>query len=273
MTTEACVVALKSTLEEIKNVCPQVSNTFIFKPDKTIIAQDVGSEENLLAEEAVEAFSILNKKAQAHGGLDSATFLGTDSQVKIVRANNMYFAVAATRAADEQILTVITRVLAPAILKTVQAVQPNLASATNETASAETVEIKISDEAETNPAESSKNTKLQETIAAAAEPYLPDAPVTQFMVDTLQGFTFIGSSDCVRIDNATIETWKTLFEKKKIEEVQIEDTRTGKKLRFKFKPIKDQKLEGKGVIQMPEKALHALKTKKGALVMVKPIVE
>ena len=44
-------------------------------------------------------------------------------------------------------------------------------------------------------------------------------------------------------------------------------------MRCKFKPLKDQKLEGKGIIQMPEKAQLTLQTKKGALVMVKPVIE
>jgi hypothetical protein len=268
VTTEACMLALKSTLEEIKSVCPEVSNTFIFKSDQTIIAKDGTTQETTLAEDSVKAFSILTDKTQTAGGLESATFLGTDSQVKITRVNNMYFALVAYRGADEKILTVISRILAPAILKTMQAVDPTLDS-TSETASHYVHEIKITDEI--NQAQTIEDTQQ---IQPNNDPYLPSAPVTQFIVETLHGMNrFISSPDYVRVDSKTIETWKSMFGDKKIEEVQIEDTRTGKKQTFKFKPLKDDKLEGKGIIQIPEKAQAALKTKKGALVMVKPIIK
>jgi hypothetical protein len=277
VTTEACTLALKSTLEEIKSVCPEVSNTFIFKPDQTIIAQDATTEETTLAQDAVKAFAALNGKAKgAAGGLDSATFLGVNSQVRLVRANRMFFAVVAKRSADEKILTVISRVLAPALLKTLQAVQPELAESETESNHAEGQEIRISNEPRTkyssNKAESATNETPQVT-QAYNEPVLPDAPVTQFMVETLHTNRLMGASDYVRIDSQTIETWKDMFGNKKIDEVQIEDTRTGKQQRFKFKPLKDEKLEGKGVIQIPEKAQEALRTKKGALVKVKPVIE
>jgi hypothetical protein len=273
VTTEACTLALKSTLEEIKSVCPEVSNTFIFKPDQTIIAQDATTEETTLAQDAVKAFAALNGKAKgAAGGLDSITFLGVNRQVRLVRANSMFFAVVAKRSADEKILTVISRVLAPALLKTLQAVQPELAESETE----EGQEIRISDEPtskySSNNSESTTNQTPQVT-QTDNEPILPDAPVTQFMVETLHTNRLMGASDYVRIDNHTIETWKGMFGKKKIDEVEVEDTRTGKQQRFKFKPIKDEKLEGKGVIQIPEKAQEALRTKKGALVKVKPIIE
>jgi hypothetical protein len=63
-----------------------------------------------------------------------------------------------------------------------------------------------------------------------------------------------------------------LYGDKKIEEVDVE-TLNGKTTRCKFKPIKDSKHEGKGVIQMPEKIQLTLQTTKGGLVMVKPVVE
>jgi len=278
VTTEACTLALKSTLEEIKSVCPEVSNTFIFKPDQTIIAQDATTEETTLAQDAVKAFAALNGKAKsAAGGLDSATFLGVNSQVRLVRANSMFFAIVAKRSADEKILTVISRVLAPALLKTLQALQPELAESETESNQAEGQEIRISGEPRTskyssNKAESAAN-KTPQVAQVDNEPVLPDAPVTQFMVETLHTNRLMGAADYVRIDSQTIETWKDMFGNKKIDEVQVEDTRTGKQQRFKFKPLKDEKLEGKGVIQIPEKAQESLRTKKGALVKVKPIIE
>jgi hypothetical protein len=94
------------------------------------------------------------------------------------------------------------------------------------------------------------------------------------MVENLTGFGgLLGSSDVVRIDSALVARWKSMFGDKKIEEVQVEETSTGKQMRCRFKPTKDPKLEGKGVIQVPEKAMQNLQTRKGALVIVKPIIE
>jgi hypothetical protein len=95
----------------------------------------------------------------------------------------------------------------------------------------------------------------------------------QFMVENLGGFnSFLGSSDVARIDAAVLESWRQLAEEK-IREVEIEETRTGKRLRCKFKPIKDAKYEGKGVVQLSEKAQLLLDTHKGSLVVVKPVIE
>jgi hypothetical protein len=276
MTTEACMLALKSTLEEIKNVCPEVSNTFIFRQDQTILSQDVNPKEATLAEDAVKTFTALNARAKgAAGNLSSATFLGANSQVKVVRVNKLYFAVVAKRSADERTLSLIARVLAPAILKTVQIAQPELAGTEPENSAVEDQEILVSDESDATENSGKPEAAVEEASQAQGnnEPILPDAPVTQFMVETLHTNRLMGTADYVRIDSQTIENWKGLFGKKKIDEVQVEDTRTGKRQRFKFKPLKDEKLEGKGIIQIPEKAQAALKTKKGALVMVKPVIE
>ena len=93
------------------------------------------------------------------------------------------------------------------------------------------------------------------------------------MVENLKGFGFLGSSDTVRIDPAVIQQWNELYEDKKIEELIIEDTVTGTTLRCKFKPIKDSKFEDKGIIQIPEKVQLTLQTRKGALVVIKPVIE
>jgi len=47
----------------------------------------------------------------------------------------------------------------------------------------------------------------------------------------------------------------------------------GQTMRCKFKPIKDSKHEGKGIIQVPLKTQMILQTSKGELVMVKPVIE
>jgi predicted regulator of Ras-like GTPase activity (Roadblock/LC7/MglB family) len=275
MSNQACLSALKTTLNEIKTACPQVSTAFIFGKDKNLIAQDESTDENTIAN-AIEAFNTLNQKAHKTGGIESVTFRGTKKQTTITQVNNFYFATVASKEADEKTLKIITNVLVPTILKTIETLQPELANSVSEHAASsgnvmderfgETEKLEIG-----FPTEETAVTEAE----PESEPYLPQAPVSQFMVENLPGGfgNLLGSTDAVRVNSAVIAQWKSLYGDKKIEEVQVEEARTGKRLRCKFKPIKDQKYEGKGIIQIPEKMQASLQTKKGALVMVKPIIE
>ncbi|UCF45465.1 MAG: hypothetical protein JSW44_02200, partial [Candidatus Bathyarchaeota archaeon] len=139
-------------------------------------------------------------------------------------------------------------------------------TATAELAEEETATAELAEE-ETATAEP---TEEQETPEVHAGPLLPEPPVTQLMVENIGGF--LVRSDTVRIDNIVITKWNELFGDKKIEEVDVE-TLDGITTRCKFKPIKDKKHKGKGVIRMPEDIQRTLETAKGELVMVKPVVE
>ena len=83
----------------------------------------------------------------------------------------------------------------------------------------------------------------------------------------------LGNPDYMRVDNVIIDRWKEMFGKKEIKEVTVEETIFGKKIRCKLQPIKDSQFKGKGVTQIPDKLQQALRTKKGALVLIKPVVE
>jgi len=94
------------------------------------------------------------------------------------------------------------------------------------------------------------------------------------MVETLGGIGgFLGNPDYVRVDRVVIARWKEMFGEKEIKEVTVEETIFGKKIRCKLQPIKDSQLEGKGLTQIPEKIQQALRTKRGALVLIKPVLE
>jgi predicted regulator of Ras-like GTPase activity (Roadblock/LC7/MglB family) len=272
MNTEICIVALTNTLNEICNAYPEVKNTFIFRKDKKLIARYMNTDE-ATASSAVEAFSALQERANSTDCLESVTLQGTNRQLKIARVNSFYFATVASKEVDCKSLSFIMRVLLPTILKIVEAIQPEFAY----------VEIEPID----NGKESGKNIGETEVFSAVSntrepattnveenERFHPEAPASQCMVENIGGFgNIVGSQDAVRIEGAMIEQWKTIYGDRKIEEVQVEETRTGKKMHFKLKPMKDSKLKGKGLIQMSEKAQLTLQTKKGSLVLVKPIIE
>lgn len=279
MSTEECVLVLQSTLNEIKNVCPQVSHAFIFNKGRDILAKDANTDETT-ANNTIEAFQAINQKAKTSGSLDSVIFEGKDSRASIVRVNNFYLATVSSRDADERTLFALTRVIVPMVLKLVEIIQPRLAGEPSEqSAEDNNDEIVTAENCETKL--SSDETLANETEQVEvpepevnSEPLLPEPPVTQFMVANLGGLgRLIGAQDTVRIDKDVISRWTNLYGDRVINEVQVEETRTGKRVRCRFKPIKDSDSEGKGIIQLPEKVQSILQTKKGALVMVKPIIK
>jgi hypothetical protein len=206
--------------------------------------------------------------------------------------NDFFLTTVESNEADEKYINTLARVLIPTVVKLVDQIHP--ASMNDETVATEQPEPV--EEHETEVANNEEDFQpepqepiAEETIAPEPEPIqeelpaeeppakeegngllLPEPPVTQFIIENLGGL--LVPSDTVRIDSAVITQWNDLYGDKKLEEVEIE-TLMGKVTRCKFKPIKDSKYQGKGIIQMPEKIQLTLESAKGELVMVKPVVE
>jgi tagatose-1,6-bisphosphate aldolase len=79
-------------------------------------------------------------------------------------------------------------------------------------------------------------------------------------------------ADTVRIDCEAITRWNDLYKGIQITMVKIEAS-DGEKTVCKFRAINDTKSNSKGIIQIPEKILQTLKTEKGKLVIVEPVIE
>jgi hypothetical protein len=193
--------------------------------------------------------------------------------------NDFYLTTVSSKEADEKYVNTLTRVLIPAIVRLVEKIHPALPDdETFETVEPEPVGDEVAEEVAEDsesdlPAEETAPTEDEEERFAPEvdpEPLLPEAPVTQLIVENLGGL--LVPSDTVRIDNEVIAQWNDLYGDKKLHEVNLE-TLSGKTTRCKFKPIKNSKQTGKGVIGIPEKIQLTLETSKGELVMVKPIVE
>jgi hypothetical protein len=87
------------------------------------------------------------------------------------------------------------------------------------------------------------------------------------VVDTLSGF-FVG--DSVQVDLELLKEWSELLNRKSVNEIKIEAF-SGKETRCKVKELSDPKLQGKGIVRIPEKICKALEVKKGQIVRVKPL--
>ena len=276
MIDELCAFALKNTLNEIKNACPELSNTFILGSNGQIIAKDKNTDEET-ATRAAEVFNALAEKTEAIDGIETIILQAATGHVNVDRVNGFYLTTVTSKEGDEKYVNALSRVAIPTVLKLVKKIHSAFPEEIDDLNFGEQKSPKDTrnnkkshDEEATEETDETKNRELMDQENEAAQ-FLPDPPVTQFMIETLGGIRR-RRSDTVRIENALILQWKDLFGDKKIREVDVE-TLDGQTTRCKFKPIKDSKHEGKGIIQVPLKTQLTLQTSKGELVMVKPVIE
>ncbi|MCL6579576.1 MAG: hypothetical protein K6T73_09370 [Candidatus Bathyarchaeota archaeon] len=273
MDDEIYSFALKNTLNEVRNVCPEITNAFMFKEDGEVIAGDENTPEKTIVR-VVDSFDSILEKAEAIGDVEGVTLEGDKGRLNVFHMNNLYFVIVTSRKADMTYVNTVARVLIPTILKLLDKICPTPLK--NNPPLTEKVPITPTLRETEEPSEDLvEETALEESEEIVkpeikSEPLLPEAPVNQLIVENLGGL--LVPSDTVRIDNKILSEWEELYENKTIEEVEIK-TIDGKTTRCKVKPIKDSKYEGKGIIQMPEKIQLALEIKKGELVRAKPIVE
>jgi hypothetical protein len=242
-------LALTKALTEIKNVSPEISEAFLFQRKNGILVRDESTDKEE-ANVMVEAFESLQEKADAISGIESVTFHGTGGRLGITQAKDYYLATITSKETDEKTVNNLTRVLAPTILKIVQEIYPSTQHSFEKTAETE-----------------------KETSGYIGK-QLPDLPFVEFVVDDISRFGVLsGSLDTVYIDVVTIGQWTELYGENTIKEVIVEESFTGKSVQCKFEPITNSKYEKKGSIQIPEKIQQVLRTRKGAKVLVKPVIQ
>jgi hypothetical protein len=284
MNNEVYSFALENTLQEIQNIYPDVSNTFIFQDGK-IIAQDENTPKKDV-KQTIDAFTAITEKADILGGIDAVTIQGANGQANIACMKDFYLTTISSKEADEKYVNTLTRILIPTVIRLVEKIHPaqtgdetltTIAPEPPEPEEDETEDItdQTEDEEEENelPEEETatpEDEEEQPEPEVDTEPLLPEPPVTQLIVENLGGL--LVPSDTVRVDQEVISRWKELYGDKKINEVEVEAL-SGKTTRCKFKQIKKSKDTGKGIIKMPEKIQLTLETSQGSLVTLKPVIE
>jgi hypothetical protein len=283
--------ALQNTLSEIKNICPEVSNFFVFKDSNLMAKDDSTSKKNI--DQAIVAFNFVEKEAKTIGGLKSIRVEGTKGKLNLSYMDKFNLATVISDIADENYVNTITKVLVPTVIKLVDELKvnsPEIEVEIKPEESHELPEIEIPpDELVEPPAneeveviedltkeyfvEDNSTTQLIEEKSAVEledNSFLAEPPVTQLIVEKLGGI--LVPSDTVRIDKEIIEKWAELYDGKEIKMVHIENV-IGKSTQSKFRNIKSSKHAGKGVIRMPDKIQLELETSKGELVTIKPIID
>jgi len=268
--------ALKSALEEVRNLCPDISSVFMFTEDGEITASDQGTPEASIVR-IIDALDGLLEKAETMGGIELVTIRGNRGEANLSHISHEYLTTVTTEKADQNV-NLMTRSIITTVLRLLE--KMNLAQV--QTTPAETItkpvesagpaedlaeQAKQPVEQSLEKPETTESERVETTVnheTAQSEPL-----ANQFIVENAQGM--LVAADTVRVDRDTLQRWEDL-QNRKIEEVEVE-TFGGQSTRCKIKPIKETKLEGKGIIQMPQKIQRLLNLNKGELVKVKPITE
>jgi predicted regulator of Ras-like GTPase activity (Roadblock/LC7/MglB family) len=266
--TEAYSTALQTIIGEFKNISPEITNAFIFQSNGEIVASNETTTEDQIKKIAA-AFNDIADQAETIGGIETLTIQGAGSQLNITSMNNRYLATVSSRAADQKIVKTLTRVLVPTVVKLVDQIAPELSD--NQLPQTTKPESKPIEEIVLPTEQTTHSEPIPDVSASfSSEPVLPEPPANQFMVEKIGGL--LVPSDIVRVDSEVVVKWNDLYVDKEITRVHIE-TLEGKKGICKFKPIKKAKRNAKGIIQIPEKILQALKISEGKLVIVKPVIK
>jgi len=249
MNEEAYNTALKNTLAEIRNVCPDITWSFIFTKDGTIYAEDEQAN-NPATEKAAHSLRTLVEKASAVGGLDNMLFDGDKGNVCVSCINDMYLVTATSKDADIAYIRNITRVIFPTVLKLLDKITAGPTPLKPE------------------PSTPKEKVKIPEFISAKPSEQPLSLPSRQLIVDKLSGLGV--KPNTVEVDQEILERWRALLNIKDISEVEIESF-AGKTVQCRVKRMGSSKLEGRGLIRIPEKTCQSLEVKKGELVRVKPV--
>jgi hypothetical protein len=253
MDTETSTLAFRTAINEIKHTCPGISSIFILNENKQVITQDQNTTQEFIDCTADSLTALMNASSIA-GGIESLTCSGTSQKINLTRYENNYFVTVASNETDEKALSTLARVMVPSMLKLAQEVA---------TSRKDTIVVTPKPKAPTHvPAP----TRIKSPTA--------EVPVPEFVVENVSGISIISSSaDTIYVDRALIGQWKEIYGDRLIEDATVEDVTTGKRLRCKFQPIKNEKLDGQNVVLVPNRMQKKLEIKKGATVRIRPVIE
>jgi hypothetical protein len=274
MDSEIYSFALKSTLNEIQHICPDVKNSFMFTEEGEIIAANEDTSEKTLVQ-VVNAFDAIMEKADTLGGIEGIVLDANNGVMNVMAINDFYLVTVVSKTADKKLVDTVTRVLVPTVLKLLEKISP---TSLKNTPPVPKKELEIPETVTTD--EDSENQGVEKPRIREPEQHpepepnmettLPEPQVSQLIVENMGGL--LVPSDTVRIDGDLLSQWEEAYDGRKIEMAEIE-TFGGKSIQCKVKQIKDAKYEGKGIMQMPEKIQITLEIRKGELIRVKPVIQ
>ena len=222
---------------------------------------------------------------------------GEKSKICVSSVNDMYLVAGLSRNADLVYFRTITSAVLPTVLKVLDSVTssltttptpfkptPSISYSTPKTPEFERPEPAssdlTSDSEQTTEEEETSTVEETDQVEELKKPTLDtdeetdvaeqpkELPSQQLIVDRFSGLMV--KSDTVQLDADILKRWSDELDVDQVSEVDVE-TFSGKTVRCKTKVINDPKLEGRGLIRIPEKACQSLDVRRGELVRVKPV--
>lgn len=123
MDKDTYATALRNTLTEVRNICPDIKCSFIFTKEGVIVAGDDQSLD-VPVDKTVNSFQSLMENAITIGGLHSMMVNGSKGSVHISSVNDMYLVIAASKNADVTYIHSIANIIVPTVLKLIKGIVP-----------------------------------------------------------------------------------------------------------------------------------------------------
>jgi len=119
MSEDIWASALRTALTEVRSIYPEITRSFIFTKEGTIVAE-VAQDAEVSTERTIHSFQSLIEKAGIIGGLNTFLVNGNKGVVQISRVNNMYLALSASKKADMTCIQSVARIVVPTVMKLVE---------------------------------------------------------------------------------------------------------------------------------------------------------
>ena len=299
MNDEIYNIALRNALSGIKNSISDLNWSFILTNDGTVVTSD-DNPVNSNMTQAANSLQSLAEKANTIGGLDNVLINGEKNKIYVSSINDMYLVAGLAKNADLVYFRTITTAVLPTVLKVLESVTsslthdpapfkptptlsfPSLKSSKPEPLEPTPSELVDSEEQAGEENETTEVEEVEETeemqkptldvaddVDVDVDKQPQELPSQQLIVDRFSGLMV--KSDTVQLDVEILKRWSDELNVDSVDEVDVE-TFSGKTVRCKAKVINDPKLEGRGLIRIPEKACQSLDVRRGELVRVKPVV-
>jgi predicted regulator of Ras-like GTPase activity (Roadblock/LC7/MglB family) len=290
-------IALRNALSGIKNSISDLNWSFILTNDGTVVTNDDNPVDSNMTQ-AAHSLQSLAEKANTIGGLDNVLINGEKNKIYVSSINDMYMVAGLAKNADLVYFRTITSAVLPTVLKVLDSVtsslthdpapfkpapafsfpsskspKPELLEPTpsefNDTQEQKVEENEPSEAEEVEETEELQKPTLDTADEIDSDKQPQELPSQQLIVDRFSGLMV--KSDTVQLDVEILKRWSDELNVENVDEVDVE-TFSGKTVRCKAKVINDPKLEGRGLIRIPEKACQSLDVRRGELVRVKPVV-
>jgi hypothetical protein len=257
-------LAFNSAIDEIKSSYPQISNFLVFTNTGQIIAQDDTTSEEF-AKQAISIFYRL-KEPFENGNLEDVSISCDKGLVNVSHIEDCYVLFAYGKGVDEKLVQASIRIIFSTLMRMLAHLSiANLEHSNDFKSLSDPEKATLIGEEPLKPSvlQTMKINKDPESLSEKA-------PVYQFMAEKLKGI--LAPKDTIKIDKETIDNWNKLYEGKTVSKVRVENLQL-EGVTCQIKPIKNGKLANKGVAEIPEEILTALRIARGDLVIIKPLIK